>query len=155
MRRKQITSLQLVRLLEGVARDFDEKWPNAAVFLDVSRAFDTVLVNGLLYKFAINFLSSFLVKTISSNPKGRTFEASFHSATSTIRLMRAGIAQGGIILPVLFSLYINDKAPPSCHVEMALYADNVAHIATSRQPALLVRYLETYLSDLERWQNSG
>jgi hypothetical protein len=40
---------------------------------------------------------------------------------------------------------------PSRHVELALYADDTAIIATSRQPSLLVRYLETYLSDLERW----
>jgi hypothetical protein len=40
---------------------------------------------------------------------------------------------------------------PSCHVELALYADNMAIIATSRKSALLIGYLETYLSDLERW----
>jgi hypothetical protein len=41
--------------------------------------------------------------------------------------------------------------PTPSHVELALYADVMAVIATSRQPALLVKYLETYLSDLERW----
>jgi retron-type reverse transcriptase len=64
--------------------------------------------------------------------------------------MRAGVAQGGIISPVLFSLYVNDMPTPSRHVELADYADDTAVIATSRQPALLVKYLETYLSDLER-----
>jgi hypothetical protein len=32
-----------------------------------------------------------------------------------------------------------------------LYADDSAIIATSRKSALLIRYLETYLSDLEQW----
>jgi hypothetical protein len=40
---------------------------------------------------------------------------------------------------------------PSRHVELALYADDTAIIATSRCPALLVSYLEAYLSDIERW----
>jgi hypothetical protein len=40
---------------------------------------------------------------------------------------------------------------PSHHVELALYADDTAVVTTSRQPALLVKYPETYLSDLERW----
>jgi hypothetical protein len=40
---------------------------------------------------------------------------------------------------------------PSRHVELALYADDTAIIATSRKSALLIRYLETYLSDLGRW----
>jgi hypothetical protein len=40
---------------------------------------------------------------------------------------------------------------PSRHVELALYADDTAVITTSRKPALLVSYLESYLADLELW----
>jgi hypothetical protein len=39
----------------------------------------------------------------------------------------------------------------SHHIELALYADDTANIATSRKPTLLVSYLESYLSDLQRW----
>jgi hypothetical protein len=39
---------------------------------------------------------------------------------------------------------------PSHHVELALYADNTAIIATSRKPTLLVSYLESYLNDVQR-----
>ena len=65
--------------------------------------------------------------------------------------MRAGVAQGGLISPVLFSLYVNDMPSPSQHVELALYADDTAIIATSRKPTLLVSYMESYLNDLQRW----
>jgi hypothetical protein len=64
--------------------------------------------------------------------------------------MQAGVDQGGIISPVLFSMYVNDMPSPSSHADLALYADDTAGIATSSQPALLVKYLETYLSGLER-----
>ena len=37
------------------------------------------------------------------------------------------------------------------HVELALYAEDTAIIATSRKPTLLVRYLESYLNELQRW----
>jgi hypothetical protein len=40
---------------------------------------------------------------------------------------------------------------PSHHVTLALYVDDTTFIATSRQPALLAVYLESYLSDLEQW----
>jgi hypothetical protein len=65
--------------------------------------------------------------------------------------MRAGVAQGALISPVLFSLYVNDIPVPFRHVELGLYADDTAVIATSRKPALLVSYLESYLADLELW----
>jgi hypothetical protein len=65
--------------------------------------------------------------------------------------MQAGVAQGGLISPVLFSLYMNDIPTPSCHVELAQYADDMALVATSRSPSLLVGYLEACLSRLELW----
>jgi hypothetical protein len=65
--------------------------------------------------------------------------------------MRAGAAQGGLVSPVLFSLYVNDIPTPSSHVELAQYVDDMALIATSRDPSFLVGYLEAYLGRLELW----
>ena len=77
------------------------------------------------------------------------FEASFQTATSSRRGLRAGVAQGGLISPVLFRLYVNDMPSPSHHVELALYADNTAIIAMSRKLTPLVSYLESNLNDLQ------
>ena len=60
------------------------------------------------------------------------FEESFQTATSTRCGMWAGVAQGGLVSPVLFSLYVNDMPVPSRHVELALYVDDTAIFATSR-----------------------
>jgi hypothetical protein len=65
--------------------------------------------------------------------------------------MRAGVAQGEIISPFLFNLYVSDMPPPSHNVKLALYADDTAFITTSRKPALLINYLALYLTDLEWW----
>jgi retron-type reverse transcriptase len=119
------------------------------VFLDVAKAYDTVWIDGLLYKLTILNLPSYLVHTISSYIRGWAFEASFLTATSFRRVMRAGVAQGGLISPVLLS--VNDINTTSHHVELALYAEDTAVIATSRKPKLLVSYLKSYLSDLQRW----
>jgi hypothetical protein len=117
----------------------------------VAKAFDTVWVDGLLFNLtALNF-PFYLVKIISSYLHNRKFEAAFLTATSTRRHMRAGVGQSGLVCPVLFSLYVNDMPVPSRHVELAPYADDAAIIATSRKSALLIRYLETYLNDLQRW----
>jgi hypothetical protein len=65
--------------------------------------------------------------------------------------MQAGVVQGGLITPVLFSLYVKDIPTTSRHDELAQYADDTALVATSRSPSLLVSYLETYLGRLEHW----
>jgi hypothetical protein len=149
-RPRHSTSLQLARLFERITRNFGEKRLTDAVFLDVAKTFDTVWIDGLLYKLTLNF-QSYIVHTISSYPRGRTFEAYFQTATSSRGGMRPGVAQGGLISPVLFSLYVKDMPSPSHHVELALYAKDTAIIATSRKPKLLVSYPESYLNDLQRW----
>jgi hypothetical protein len=137
-RPKHSNALQLTCLVERFSRDIDEKRLTGAVLLGVAKAFDTVWVDGLLYTLAILNFPSYLVKTISSYQKSRSFEASFQTATSTIPRLRAGVGQDGIIIPVLFSLYVSGLPSPSHYVELVLYADDTALIATSIQPALLV-----------------
>jgi hypothetical protein len=79
------------------------------------------------------------------------FKASFQTATPSPRGIRAGVAQGGLISPVIFNLYVNNMLSPSHHVELALYADDAIFIATYRKPAQLVSYLESYFNDLRWW----
>jgi len=84
------TSLQLIRLVERITRNFGDKRLSGAVFLDVGKAFDTVWINGLLYKLTLLNFPSYIVHTISSYLRGRTFESSFQTATSSRRGMRVG-----------------------------------------------------------------
>jgi len=126
------TSLQLARLVERITRNFGKNLLTGAAFLDAAKAFDTVWIDGLLSNLSPLKLPSYIVQTISSYLRDRTFEASFYTATSYRRGMRAGVTHGGFISPVLFSLYVNDIPPPSHHVELALYVDDTAIIATSR-----------------------
>jgi hypothetical protein len=107
----------------------------------VAKTFDTTWIDGLLYKLTLLNFPSYIVHTVSSYLRGRTFEASFQGATSSRQGMGAGVAQGEVISPVLFCLYIKDTPSPSHHVELALYPGDTAVIATSRKPTLLASYL--------------
>ena len=91
---KHSTSLQLARFVERVTRNFGEKRLTGAVSLDVAKAFDTVCIDGVLFKGTANIFTSYLVKTISSYLHNKTFEASFQTTTFTRRGMRAGLVQG-------------------------------------------------------------
>jgi len=124
-----------------------------AVFLDVGKAFDTVWIDDLLYKLTLLNFPSYIVHTISTYLRGRTFEAPFQKATSSRRGMRTGVGLGGLISVVLSSRYVNDMPSSSHHVELAFYADDTAIIVTSRKPTLPVSYLESYLKDLQRWSS--
>jgi hypothetical protein len=140
-RPRHSTALQLAHLVKRVSRNFDERRLTGAVFLYVAKAFDIVWAECLLYKLTILNFPSYLVKTLSPYLHHRTFQTSFKSARSTRRNMRAGVAQGGLFSPVLFSLYVNEMRTPSRHVELALYADDTSLVTTFHSPLLLVGYL--------------
>jgi len=55
------TSLLLVRLVESLTRNFGEKSIKGEVFLDVVKAFDTVWIDGLLYKLTLLNFSFYIV----------------------------------------------------------------------------------------------
>jgi hypothetical protein len=76
-RPRHSTSLQLARFVERITRNFGKKRLTGAVFLDVAKAFDTVWIDGLLYKLTLLNFPSYIVHTISSYLRDRTFEASF------------------------------------------------------------------------------
>jgi hypothetical protein len=62
---------------------------------------------------------------------------------STPREMQAGVPQGSVLSPTLFSLYIND-AP-----HLALFADDTYLYATDRKEGFIVRKLQRGLSSME------
>jgi hypothetical protein len=80
-RPKHSTSLQLARLVERITKNFGEKRLIGPVFLDVAKAFDTIWIDGLFYKLTLLKFPCYIVHTISSYLRGRTFEASFQTAT--------------------------------------------------------------------------
>jgi hypothetical protein len=57
--------LQLARLVERITRNFGGKRLTGAVSLDVAKAFDTVWIDGLLYKLTLRNFPSYNVHTIS------------------------------------------------------------------------------------------
>jgi hypothetical protein len=74
--------LQLVRLVERITRNFGEKRLTGAVFLVVTKDFDTVWIDGLLYQLTLLYFPPYIVHSISSNLRGRMFEASKNRATA-------------------------------------------------------------------------
>jgi hypothetical protein len=111
------TSLHLARLFERIAGNFGDKRPTGAVFLDVAKAFDIFWIDSILNKLTLLNYPSYIVNTISSYLRGRTFEASFLTTISRWEI-RARVSHGGLIFPVPFSVYFNAIPSHSHHAEL-------------------------------------
>jgi hypothetical protein len=64
-RPRRSTSFQVACLVERMTWNSGGKRLRGAVFLDMIKAFDTVWIDGLLYKLTLRNLRSYIVHTIS------------------------------------------------------------------------------------------
>ena len=109
-RKNHSTSLALVDLYDKISTAIDQKEIAVGIFLDLSKAFDTVnhsiLFDKLKY-YGIRGLALDWVKSYFSN---RVQFVQFNDCFSASKNISCGVPQGSILGPLFFLLYINDIA---------------------------------------------
>ena len=95
------------------------------VFFDIKKAFDSVCLSGLLYKLqAVGVRGKALAwfKSFLCNRQQRTVVGRHISSSSDLH---AGVPQGAILSPLLFSLYMNDIVQATGE-DVNMFADDTA-----------------------------
>jgi len=80
----------------------------------------------------------------------RKFRVKTEGVCSTYREMEAGVTQGTVLSPFLYNIYTSD-IPRAAGWNLALYADDTALLAKSRNVRLLTRRFQGELETLEKW----
>lgn len=93
--------------------------------LDCERAFDTVWHQGLIFKLDQMNFPSYIVKVVMSYLNERNFQVKVNSTLSDTKHIKAGVPQGGILSPILYTLFVSDiPKPRDCF--LGQYADDTA-----------------------------
>ena len=119
------------------------------VYLDISKAFDRVLYDGLVYKLRQNGVSGQLLSLIQSFMAARMQRAVLNGRTSQWGTISAGVPQGSILGP-LFFLVVNDMtAELKCNAR--LFADDTSLFSVVHNPNGCAAVLNHDLDAMGRW----
>jgi hypothetical protein len=129
-RKKHSTTAQLARITDLITHGYNLRKHTGMVTLDLEKAYDTIWINGLLYKLIQNEFPAYLITFLFSYLRDRTFSVVINGAQLTPRTQRASLPQGAVLSPILFSYYISD-IPRLQHIHTALYADDAALLTQS------------------------
>lgn len=143
---------QLLRLVDQIYTAFNRRQYVSALFLDVSRAFDSVWHDGLLLRLITSHVPSYLIHLLKSYLSRRTFSVAYEEALSASRSIRAGVPQGSVLGPSLFLLYIN-TLPTIPRCSLYLFADDTAITSSSTQHKMSASRIQDYADRLTTWFN--
>ena len=115
---------QLLSITHEIYSSFDEGLEVRSVFLDISKAFDKVWHDGIIFKLTQNGISGNLLNLLRNFLHDRKQRVVLNGQFSTWKSVNAGVPQGSILGP-LFLIYINDLTE-SLSSNAKLFADDTS-----------------------------
>ena len=108
-RRKRQTKDNLAFIIQKAREAFRFRKSVVSIFFDIQSAFDKVSHRGLIYKMIKMKVPYYLVRIMVSFLRDRTFVVKINGEFSSVKIIGAGVPQGGVFSPTLFSIFISDS----------------------------------------------
>ena len=145
------TSDCLIDLIEEITSSLDQGHYVVSLFLDLSKAFDTVNHQILLNKLKFYGLQQSENNWFQSYLSNRKQQVYVNGVASDSCLISTGVPQGSILGPLLFIIFINDLPRSSTFFSTRLYADDTSLTASGSDLDSLLREINKHLPVIYEW----
>ena len=140
-----------LRVFTHLLSSADNGLYSCTIFLDFSKAFDTVNHNMLFDKFYHNFgIRGIPLQLFRSYLSNRKQFVKLENAKSGLADISNGVPQGSVLGPLLFIMYINDL-PKSSAFYTVLYADDTYLCLSHKNLDDLQHMVNVELIKVDNW----
>ena len=143
---------QLISITHEIYNAFDcnRSLKVQGVFLDISKAFDKVWHDGLIYKLKRNGINGDLLRLIESFLSDRYQRVVLNGQTSNWNKITAGVPRGSILGPLFFLIYIN-YLPSELRCSAKLFADDTPLFSVVENVNETTTNLNKDLENINKW----
>ena len=141
-RKQHNTQLAVTLLVDKICKAMDKGNHFIGVFIDLSKAFDTVNHNILLSKLEHYGIRGTMLKWIEHYLSNRKQFVEYNCVKSDNENITCGVPQGSILGPLFFLLYINDLPNVSKLLSTIMFADDTNMFLEHHD----IKYLESVIN---------
>ena len=145
------TNKAITELMANILTGFDEKKYTLALFLDLSKAFDTIDHKILLKKLDYYGIRGVALNWIESYLKNRKQFVHYKGVNSSVKNVTCGVPQGSVLGPLLFTIYVNDLHVAMKHSKCILFADDTTIYRTDNDILRVYRLVNRDLMQATHW----
>ena len=150
-RANRSTESAVLQFVSNVYKLLEQKLNVAGVFIDLSKAFDTLDHKILLNKMQHLGIRGLPLKLFQSYLSNRAQAVLCNMNYSSFNPIRRGVPQGSILGPLLFLIYINDITHASSKFKFIIYADDTNLLLAEQSINSLHSNLTSELKLIYNW----
>ena len=148
---KHSTDHALLKFVQDISDNFEQNMYTVAVFIDLTKAFDTVNHKILLSKLKRYGVDGNYLKLFKSYLSKRKQYVSDRNIKTSYKYVECGVPQGSILGPLLFLLYVNDMQHCSQIMKFILFADDTTLYFSHKNINTLFKIVNSELKKLDEW----
>lgn len=150
-RRMRSTELAVTHLTDVIRREGENGNLTGCVFIDLSKAFDTISHSGLLSKLSTYGVRGTELAWFTDYLFCRSQVVQYKGVLSEPQPILTGVPQGSILGPILFIIFFNDVHKPLQHSKIITYADDSVIYTSSKDIDTIQRSLSEDMNNLCEW----
>ena len=150
-RKNSSTSLQLLRLVQQWSEAVDQGCYVGVIFLDLQKALDRVWHGCLLAKLEVMGVRGDALSWFHSYLSGRSQCTEVAGVTSEFADLHAGDPQGAILIPLLFTVFVNDLPKHVSSSDINLFADDTSASIQAKTASALTDGLRAAVAECSAW----